>query len=281
MADHASIQVRFVDAETGQTIGETQQAVEALPESFEAATTLEIGDRSFQVVSATPMTAREFRATGQLRLELREVKVQMMDTRAILYSLPSINSAMPAMAQGSTKLGKRVLELHEDDWRQVELVSLKHKDAIESELRAIHRVLTQHRQGHGFTAIHIREAVPSPLDAVTLTFAELRGALSEASTWLEGVAFEGVPGVVEGGFAVRLPSGIILYGSEHQGRVYFLGLHGDAEGAAIEGDARMLAALATRHQLCLVGWCWVAGLGPSVEHFQAWLSGERYFPDAP
>ncbi len=273
MAEHSSIQVRFIDAATGRTLGEVQQPVEDLPESFEAATTLQLGDCSFEVVSATPMTAREFRTTGTLRLELREVRVQSIDPRAILYSLPTINGAMPAIEQGSTKLGRRVLELEEDDWRQAELVALTHQAAIDAELRAVERIYTQHRQGYGFAALHIREAVPSPLEGVSLTFAGLRSALGEAATWLEGVSFRRLPGVVEGGFAVKLPSGVTLYGTEYQRRVIFLGLQPGRVGAAVEGDARLLAGLAASHQLCLVVWWRVSGLTPSAGHLQVWLAG--------
>jgi hypothetical protein len=275
MAENSTIQVRFIDAETGATIGETEQQAADLPESFEAATTLNIGERTFEVVSATPMTAREFRATGTLRLELREVRVELVGPGSVLYSLPSINSALPMMEPGSTKLGKRVLELHEDDWRQVELVSLTHKATIEAELRAIHRIHTEHQRGHGFSEMHIREAIRSPLDGIPLMLATLRSVLPETAQWLEGVAFERLQGLVSGGFAVKLPSGVTLYGSEHEGRVYFLGLQRGEVGAAAAGDARMLAALASRHQLCLVDWCRLAGLGPSVENFQSWLTGEE------
>jgi hypothetical protein len=274
MAENSTIQVRFIDADTGATIGETEQQAEDLPESFEAAATLNIGERTFEVVSATPMTAREFRATGTLRLELREVRVELVGPGYVLYSLPSIDSTLPMMEPGSTKLGKRVLELHEDDWRQVELVSLTHKATIEAELRAIHRIHTEERQGYAFSEMHVREAIRTPLDGTPLLLTTLRGALGETAAWLEGVAFTRLPGVVAGGFAVKLPSGVTLYGVEHEGRVYFLGLQRGTATAAVAGDARLLAALASRHQLCLVDWCRVAGLGPSVENFQSWLSGE-------
>ncbi|PTL78310.1 hypothetical protein [Vitiosangium sp. GDMCC 1.1324] len=274
MPDHSTIQVRFVDAATGQSIGEAQLPVENLPQSFEAATTLRIGEKSYEVVSASPMTAREFRATGTLRITMREVKIETMDTQKILYSLPTIAEELPAIEEGSTKLGKEVLELHEDDWRQVELVALTLESSIETDLRAIAQIHQKHREGPGFNALHIREAVPAPMEGTWLTLLELRSTLGESASWFEGLAFRGVAGLVAGGFAVKLPSGLTLYGTQKGGRIDVLALQRPASGANLEGDARMLAALASRTQLCLIDWCRVDQFPPTAEHFREWLSGK-------
>ncbi|HYO54202.1 hypothetical protein [Archangium sp.] len=274
MPAHSTIQVRFIDAKTGQPIGETEMPVDRLPPSFEATTTLKLGEKSYEVVSADPMTAREFRETGTLRLVLREVEVSQVDPREILYSLPTISAELPPIAEGSTKLSRHVLELHEDDWRQIEFVALTLQTAIEADLRAIERIYTAHRKGSGFDALHIREEVPSPLEGTWFTLTDLRSELGEAVTWLEGISFRGVAGLVEGGFAVKLTSGPTLYGTQREGRVTVLGLQRSGTGAALEGDARLLAALASRHQLRLVDWCRVEQFPPSAARIQAWLSGE-------
>ncbi|MBZ4418447.1 hypothetical protein [Myxococcus sp. RHSTA-1-4] len=273
MAEHSTIHVKFFDAQSGQLMGEAEMPASNLPQSFEASTTFQIEGRSYQVVSASPMTAREFRASGTLRIDMREVRIETANPRDILYSLPTLCEQLPSIEEGSTKLGRRVLELHEDDWRQVELVTLLHQGAIEEDLRAVERIHTEHRKGPGFDALHMRKAVVSPLEGTLLTLADLRSALGEAATWLDGIAFQGVAGLVEDGFAVKLPSGLALYGTQEAGRVAVLGLHGAGAGAAVEGDARLLAALATRHQLCLVDWCRVEQLPASAQRFQAWMSG--------
>jgi hypothetical protein len=220
------------------------------------------------------MTAQEFRQTGTLRIELREVEYAMVDPSELLYSLPSISNELPPIAEGSTKLGRNVLELHEDDWRQVEFVALAHQPAIATAFAAIERIYTEHRKDSGFDELHIRNEVPAPLEGTSLTVAGLRGAVGETVTWLDGVSFHGVAGRVEGSFAVKLPSGPALYGLQREGRISVLGLHHTKASAAIEGDARLLAALAAKHQLCLVDWCRVEQLPPSAERLQAWLSGQ-------
>ncbi|AKJ05006.1 hypothetical protein ATI61_10277 [Archangium gephyra] len=274
MPEHSTIRVRFIDAKTGELVGETDVPAEQLPESFEAATSLDIGENSFEVVSAEPMTAQEFRQTGTVSIALREVEYATVDPNELRYSLPSISDELPPIAEGSTKLGRNVLELREDDWRQVEFVALALQPSITTAFAAIERIYTEHREEYGFTELHVRNEVPAPLEGTSLTLAELRGAVGEAVTWLDGVSFEGVAGLVEGGFAVKLPSGPALYGLQNEGRVSVLGLHHTKASAAVEGDARLLAALASKHQVCLVDWCRVEQLPPSAERLQAWLSGQ-------
>ncbi|RKH31562.1 hypothetical protein [Corallococcus sicarius] len=273
MSGHATIQVSFIDAETNRPLGEVKLPVGNLPASFEAATQLELGGSSYEVVSATPMTAREFQATGALRLELREVKVTLVDPKALLYSLPTLNGELPGLAEGSTKLGRQVLELHEDDWRQVEFVALALQSPIETELEAIRQIHTGHRKGAGFDALHIRSGVSFPLEGIRLTLADLRGALGEAAAWQDGLSFRGVAGLVAGGFAVQLSPALALYGTERDGHVTALGLQQTGTHADSEGVVRMLAALAARYQLCLVDWCRAAQVAPSPQHFHDWWAG--------
>src|SRR5215470_2401386 len=120
------IHVRFVDAASGALIGQTESPPEALPASFEAYTRLEIAGQHWEVLSAEPMTRAEFEKSRQLTLVLRKLKIESVAVDKLLYSIPTLNDWTPGIAAGTTKLGKRVLELHEDDWQQVELVSRIH-----------------------------------------------------------------------------------------------------------------------------------------------------------
>lgn len=273
MPKHSTIHVWFIDEKTGQPFAQVQSPPERLPQSFEASTTLQLGDASYQVVSATPSTAKEFIESGTLRLVLRKQQVEQVNPRNILYSLPTISEEVPFIAEGSTKQGRNTLELHEDDWRQCELVAVTLQGAVEEELRAIERIHTQHREASGFNALHVRKGVPRPLEGTWSTLQELRDALGGATQWLEGVSFMGVAGVVEGSFAAKLASGPFVYGLEREGRLSVLGLRREQRpGPAREDDARRLAALATQKGLCLVDWCRVELLPASLQRFQTWLS---------
>src|SRR5688572_21762880 len=121
MPNDITIRVTFYSADTGQVFATSEIPASSLPESFLVATTLHLGDEDWEVVSADPPTAEEFRKTGALSLRLR--RVARMDPNEILYSLPTLSDAIPETDPGSRASGRRVLRLHEDDWRQIELIS--------------------------------------------------------------------------------------------------------------------------------------------------------------
>lgn len=255
MPEHTTIHVSFIDEKTGQDFAQVKMPIGQLPDELEGST-LHMGDTPYLVLSATPQTAREWSEGGTLRLVLREQEVTTVDPKSLLYSLPTLSDEMPGLAEGTTKQGRATLELHEDDWRQLEFVSLSLQESVEKEMQSIARIHTQHREGPGFNALHIRSGVPRPLEGTRLTRAELHGALGESTMWLEGLSLQGVEGLVEGGFAARLASGLFVYGIEREEGVSVLGVEWEPRsGAALDEDTRLLTALANRWQLGLIDWC--------------------------
>src|SRR5678815_1228616 len=55
-----TIRVVFINANTGEVIGRSDMPLEQLPESFDIATTLQIGQTSWEVDRAEPATSQEF-----------------------------------------------------------------------------------------------------------------------------------------------------------------------------------------------------------------------------
>src|SRR5947207_12053887 len=145
--DHPIIKVYFYDAATGKIFRQSKMPREMLPESFEPETKLTIGEQNWIVRRADPMTAAEFRRTGELRLVVESIKVTTADPREVLFSLATIADELPAIAAGSTKLDKNVIEMHEDDWRQVEFVSATRLTVVKSELDEIRKIHEHHRDG--------------------------------------------------------------------------------------------------------------------------------------
>src|SRR5437667_11192190 len=92
---HDVIHVEYFDAESGKKIGQVKLPIERLPEGFEADTTLHRDDQDFRVERAEPMTAAEFRKTGKLRLVLRRVRIEKVNPRELLYSLPTVSNEWP------------------------------------------------------------------------------------------------------------------------------------------------------------------------------------------
>ena len=70
------VKVTLVDADSGSTVAESSLPPEQLPESFEAHTTLTLGDQSWEVVKAEPMTRAEYARSRALRLTVRPLNVE-------------------------------------------------------------------------------------------------------------------------------------------------------------------------------------------------------------
>ncbi len=151
----------FIDASTGKAIGQADMPVEHLPQSFTHETTLQIGDEEWSVLTAEPLTAEEFIQTGKLVLTLQ--KVVKVQTEHILFTLPTLCNEIPPIVVGSTKQGKNILELHEDDWRQIEFVSHTYRPAINSELAHIMRIYREASVNDGrvlgFKSLHVRQHI--------------------------------------------------------------------------------------------------------------------------
>jgi hypothetical protein len=240
------VRVRLVD-EAGVLLSQAELEPEALPESFEAETTLELGGESWLVVRAEPMTRAAYVASGSLTLALRKQQLASVDPRDILFSLPTLNDALPAVAAGTSKQGLRVLELHEDDWRQVELVSRGHAAAVAEELVHIRGILAR-PTGPGFAQLHVRKHPAAPLSDTNITLAELERHWPGSESY-DGVGFRGVAGLIEHGFAVDAGE-LQLYGQAEDGIVTTLGLT-----SALAEPPPPLRQLMRAHALVLVAWC--------------------------
>lgn len=250
-----TVHVEFVDADTGALFGQTDISPDQLPASFEADTTMHLGDRDFSVVSATPMTAVEFRASGRLRLVLRRVKLEKIAPGDVLFSLPTISDTLPTPAEGTTKLGKQVLELHEDDWRQVEFFGSAQGARVDAHLAAIRSIHERERSGPGFKRLHVRKDCEGLLADTGCTLTDLRDACPAGSEWLEGVALQGLAGIIPGSFAVRLPSSITLYGTATDDRLDVLAVHAPGPKAPAAFALDEIAAFASKRGLGVADWC--------------------------
>jgi hypothetical protein len=78
------VSVTLVDDASGATFATSDMPVDDLPDSFETATTLHLGDADWSVVCAEPKLKTEFGKTRKLTIRLR--KIQMMDPKELHYS---------------------------------------------------------------------------------------------------------------------------------------------------------------------------------------------------
>jgi hypothetical protein len=223
------VHVVLVDAATGKTIGESDLPEDQLPETFELATTLGVGGAQWTVERAEPMTRAAYAKSQHLRLELR--KIVMVDPKAILFSLPTLETTQPPLHPGDLA---NALSIHEDTWRQIELVARRFEPEIAAERSAIHAVMLE-RSGAGYKRLHVRERIPEPLAGVGLELASLYSA-----TELRPLAIG--TQLVAGGFA---------YGDAIYGRA----VDGVVTALCALADPAVLQAIAVEHDLVVVDWC--------------------------
>lgn len=212
------IRVTMVDVSTGRQLVESKMPPEHLPETFSIATTMHIGQDDWEVVSADPVTAEEFKRVKRLTLTVRRVeKVGVVPAGEIRYSLPTLCDAIPPVAPGTSRVGRDVYELHEDDWRQMEAVIMPLLPLVEAELEAIEGIYRDHNEnGHGFRALYVRSRIPRPLGG-SLSMARLRLAFPDRRD-LDGIAYSRGDELIDGGFAFEV-DGAIVYGRVREGDV--------------------------------------------------------------
>lgn len=263
------IRVQLVDFDKRSTFASEYMEPERLPASFEAETTMHRNGEDWLVLEARPMTAAEFCETGELTLVLRKVeKAAFADSDKILFSLPTITNAGPSIAPDTSKLEKETVELHEDDWRQVEWVSEEFVGDIEAELNAIRLIHEREREEYGFRKIHVRERIATPLAGRSITIEALKAAMGEHAVALDGVSVQGVAGIVTDSFAIRLFSSIEIYGIAPGGRVEVLGFQNVQTNNVGDADVKKLAEFAATNGLLLVDWCAARVIQPETAAYR-------------
>lgn len=234
-----TVHVELIDAVTGKLLGATLLPVDQLPASFAASTTLHLAGGDWHVEHAEPTTRAEYAASGRLRLVIR--KIEHVDPQELLFSLPSLENATPPMVDGDSSAA---FAIHEDDWRQIELLSARFTPEVALELAAIRDVHAE-RVGPGWKRVHVRERIPQPFAGTEFRLAEVSAALGDPRR--RTVTLGNTAGIVADGFA--LASGDeTIYGLLDGDRVAVLAM------TTVEAAAP-LAALARAFDLVLVDWC--------------------------
>jgi hypothetical protein len=266
------IDVIFVNNETGQPFARSLMPVNQLPTSFEAHTTFYIKDEDWELIEASSMTSEQFVEAGTLVLKLRKIETGYVQAKDILYTLPTINKEAPPIAEGSSKLDKQVLELHEDEWRQIELLSPTYQDDVIAHLKEIARIHNEQRVFNGvfvaFKEIYIREGISNPLKK-KIKLSEVYSVLPPQAVQYDALAYENVAGLIEGGFAFRIDT-LDFYGQQMDGIVNTLCLHSCILSYSLAAAA-FLKQIMTQQELILIDWRRVTGLSPDGNNVEQYL----------
>ena len=249
---HDEIEVAFHEQGSTEPFATSIVPLSQLPDTFQIRTSLQIGGDEWLVCGAEPSSKEQFRTTGKVRLFLAKPNVQLVSPGDILFSLPTLSNDIAELEPAASL--ENLLVVHEDDWRQCELVCRHHAGQIEAELAQVRRIHETEGQGGAFRKCHVRSTIPLPLDGASLSLAALRGALRAEKAYA-GVAFNHVAAVVKRGFAFRCAHGFDVWGQLGEGGdVAFACLpHLDTVLAAPEGRDAFDALLA-QHDLVFVDW---------------------------
>jgi hypothetical protein len=188
----------------------------------------------------------------------------------LLFSLPTICDWMPPVDEKS-RCTDRSLRLHEDDWRQAELVSYDCRDDIEAMLDSIYNIYQKARSPVGaFRKIYVRNRVPEPLSGRRIEAAELRNRFRKAVDY-DALGYESSEGCVQGGFAWRTEGGLLIYGRRDGDALHALCLEIFERGSGLETDGKILEAFCDGNRLVLVDWCMCQALMPGDELFMEYF----------
>ncbi len=273
--NNTDIHVIFVDASTGEPFAQTHLPMDQLPQTFELDTTLTIAGQDWSVINAEPPRAEDFLQSGKLVLTL--AKISMMNPKDILYSLPTICNTIPALAPGTTRQGKQVFEIHEDDWQQTEFISRAHKGAINAQLAEIKRIYDEASIDNGdflaFQRLALRTHITNPISS-EIPLGQLVAVLPEQQPY-DGVDYHKEMGLIAGGFAYKLAN-TILYGQATDGLVQTLAVHATPrEREVVPALIPAFISIMSRYDLYLVDWCTLALLEPEAAALQEYLQARQ------
>jgi hypothetical protein len=254
-----AVRVEFLDADTGKPLFKTDSPPDLLPESFAKPTSVQVEGAEYDVLRAEPVDAASYRKSGRLRLWVR--RRVFVPLNRILFSLPTIGDRLPSLAEAPSKGDS--LDLHEDDWRQVELVSESVLEAVDAELAEIARVRAEARVEWGWSRMHVRREPVRPLGGSRIPLDELRRLFRHDLRRFDGVRLKGEGGRVEGGFAFETGSLLAIYGQEEKGILACCGI----VPRAAPRDVEPLASFCAARGLWLVDWCRAERLPGDPEAF--------------
>ncbi|MFT5819142.1 MAG: hypothetical protein ACI8ZM_000365 [Crocinitomix sp.] len=184
--------------------------------------------------------------------ERDESNIQYMNPNDILMTIPTIENTLPNTTE--EKLEELNLEILEDDWRQVELISSEFIPEINQEIESIKSIFENDTSdlGNGMVAfrnLHVRELIPSPLKP-NLATSDLLDSFSNSALGSLSFMFYGR---VRDGVCI-VANSFQLYGIETNDKLNCLGFYGSSSYAQDEIFETELKAFMTKQNLVLVDW---------------------------
>lgn len=239
-----TIKVQFIDSSNGNVFAISEMPLDQLPETFEIQTTMHLNDEDWTVEEAIPPSAKEFLQTKNLTLKMS--KVEYMDPKDLLYTLPTISNETPRRSNSSL-YNDFDYSMQEDDWRQIEFLNKSSFPHIEIEIAKIEKVKLNDSEevNSEFTAFkncHVRDTIGEP--NLVLDVIQLNNILKTEKMGSLKISDE----FVENGFSLKTES-TTFYGIIEKGIVsqFCIGEFSDTTANEIQN-------LVNELDLLFVGW---------------------------
>jgi len=250
--DRKTINVRFFKTGETQPFAQSKVPIDQLPDTFAIDTTLTLQEEQWRVSHAEPLSKSEFRKTGRLSVYLSKDKVVKLDTNDIRFSVPSINNDLAGLVPAGSL--EDVFVVHEDDWRQTELVSSRFRHDIDDEMKAIGAIIQSADGQIGYENVHVRSRIPSPFADVNVPHIELERQFGLKKRYA-GVAFHSVAAVVEHGYAQTTDSDAVFWGQlSDTGNIAVLCVHFPREGQVNNEWVSQMDHFLQVNKLLFVDW---------------------------
>ena len=178
--------------------------------------------------------------------------IEYMNPNDILMTIPTIENTLPSTTE--EEIADFNLEIMEDDWRQIELISKEFLPQIDQELESINSIFENDTSDMGegmiaFRNLHVRNLIPSPIKSSITKSA----FLESFSNSLEGTLSFMQYGRVKDGLYIETNS-FRFYGTETNGKLDCIGFYGMNNFDQIETFKKELKAFMSKNNLVLVDW---------------------------
>jgi len=239
------VRVQFIDSSNGNTICVSEMPPEQLPETFEIETTMHLNDEDWSIEEAIPAHSKDFLQSKELTLKMK--KVEYMNPKDLLYSLPTISNEIPQNSD-SNQFNDYDYSILGDDWRQNEFLNKSSFPHIEIEINKIEKVKVNDSKEvdsefTAFTNCHVRDTIGEP--NLELDLIRLKNILKTERVGNLKISNE----FVENGFSLKAES-TTFYGILENGIVSQFCIGKFSDNTSIE-----IQNVINEFNLLFVGWC--------------------------
>ncbi|MFX0172795.1 MAG: hypothetical protein ACFE9L_12835 [Candidatus Hodarchaeota archaeon] len=185
---------------------------------------------------------------------------KLVDPKDILFSMPTIEDALPGIVESSTS-DVAVLEIHEDDWRQLEFISRDQLENITKEMEQIQQIFDNEAVEIkieveavpllAFKEIHLRQLIPRPISN-PFTFNKLSEYFNADMT-RGTLKFHDYSGVVKNAFYIKI-EGLEYYGQTDDDKIVVFCLYNADSREDLKNSIMKLTNLLNSEDLLLVDW---------------------------